>query len=137
VSVRGLLPDVKLDVPGTVITPLCVIAPPAIADKLPPFVKVSAGKAIAAVSNCRVKLRKFVKPVKLGNIAPALILRSETSRIFVCVPPNTSAAVPKLLACVPSSMSEVGAVTATVVVPPVAVIAPTSLIVPPAMSDKF
>jgi len=135
--VIGLPPAVKLDVPGTVITPLCVIAPPAIADKLPPFVKVSAGKAIAAVSNCSVKLRKLVKPVKLGNTAPALMLRRETSRIFVCVPPNTSAAVPKLFACVPNKMSDVGALTATVVVPPVAVMVPVSLIVPPAMSDKF
>ena len=137
VKVMGLPPAVKLEVPGTVNAPVCVIAPPAIADKLPPLVNVIAGKAIAAVSNCNVKLRKLLKPVKLGNTAPAFVLRRDTSRIFDSVPPNTNAEVPKLLACVPSKMSDVAAVTATVVVPPAAVIGPVSLIVPPAVSDKF
>lgn len=41
----------KLEVPGTVNTPLCVIAPPAVIAALPLLVKVIAGRAIAALSN--------------------------------------------------------------------------------------
>ena len=48
----ALAPAVKLDVPGTVNAPVCVIAPPAVAIKLPLLVKVIAGNAIAALSNC-------------------------------------------------------------------------------------
>src|SRR5438445_309778 len=130
-------PVVRLDVPGTTNAPVCVIAPPAVADKLPPLVKVMAGNVIAALLNTMVRLRKFVKPVKLGMVAPALVLRNDTSRILLLVPPNTNADVPKSLACVPSNISEAAVVTATVVVPPVAVIAPDSVILPPAVNDKL
>jgi len=81
-NVIALLPAVKLDVPGTTNAPVCVIAPPAVADKLPPLVKVTAGNAIAALSNIIVKLRKLVKPAKLGIVEPAFTLRIEISRIF-------------------------------------------------------
>src|SRR5436309_3451861 len=74
VKVIALLPAVKLDVPGTVIVPVCVIAPPANATKLPALVNVTAGNAIAALLKVMVKLRKLVKPVKPGNTAPALTL---------------------------------------------------------------
>src|SRR5579871_1949200 len=51
VKVIALAPALKLDVPGTVNTPVSVIAPPAIALKLPLFVNVKAGNAIAVLSN--------------------------------------------------------------------------------------
>lgn len=47
VKSMALPPAVKLAVPGTVMAPVCVIAPPAVRAKLPPFVKVSVGTAIA------------------------------------------------------------------------------------------
>ena len=50
VNVIGLLPAVKIEVPGTVNMPLCVIAPPAVKDIDPPLVNVTAGKAIAALA---------------------------------------------------------------------------------------
>ena len=136
VKVIALLPAVKLEVPGTVNTPLCVIAPPAVITALPLFVKVIAGRAIAALLNVSVKLRRLVNPVKLGSTAPLLILRNEKSRIFDLVPPKTKADVPKSLACVPSKISEPDAVTATVVAPPVAVITPDSVILPPAVNES-
>ena len=111
--------------------------PPAVADKLPPEVKVIAGNAIAALLNTIVKLRKLVKPVKLGNRAPLFTLRKETSRILDCVPPNTGAEVPKSLAKEPNKISEAAEVTATVVVPPVAVIAPVCVMLPPEVIERF
>ncbi len=96
-KVIALAPAVKLAVPGTVKTPDCVIAPPAVAIKLPPLVKVVAAKAMPALSNCSVRLRKEDRPEKLDMVAPAFVLRKPTSRILACVPPNTTALVPKLL----------------------------------------
>ena len=113
-----------------------MIAPPAVALKLPLLVNVMAGNAMAALSNCNVKLRKLLMPVKLGNAAPALVLRKPMSRIFVKVPPKTGAVVPKLLACVFNRISEVAVETAKVVAPPVAVMTPDCVIEPPAVNDK-
>ena len=130
-------PALKLEVPGTVIVPVCDIAPPAVAIKLPPLVKVTAGNAIAALSKYKVKLRKLVKPLKLGTLAPLLTFRMDTSRILLFVPPKTNADVPKSFNCEPNKISELAAVTATVVVPPVTVITPLSLILPPEVTLKF
>ncbi len=68
--------------------------------------------------------------------AVPLVLRKPTSRMLATVPPNTIAAAPKLLACVFKVMSETAVVTATVVAPPVAVIAPDCVIEPPDVNDK-
>jgi len=119
-----------------------VIAPPAIALKLPPLVNVNAlpGNVIAALSNWMVKLRKLVSDVKLvGNTALALVLRNPMSRKLASVPANVMAVDPKLLACVLSNTSELAAVTLMDVaaVPPVAVIAPLSVILPPATNVKL
>ena len=51
------------------------------------------------------------------------------------MPPNETAL--RLFNCVSREISELGAVNAKVVVPPVAVITPISEILPPAASDKF
>ena len=48
-------PVVKLDVPGIVNTPDWVIAPPAVIDRLPEFVSVTAGSAIAALLKINVR----------------------------------------------------------------------------------
>ena len=106
VKVIALAPALKFAVPGTVIAPVCVIAPPAVAFKLPLLVKVTAGNAIAALSNVIVKLRKLVSPVKLGNTAPLLTLRNATSRTLLLVPPKIKADVPKLFAWLPNKISE-------------------------------
>jgi hypothetical protein len=53
-----LAPALKLDVPVTDNVPVCEIAPPAIALKLPLI--EAAGKVIAALLNSIVKLRKLV-----------------------------------------------------------------------------
>ena len=98
---------------------------------------MAADIVMPAASKLSVKLRKLLKLENVGVAAPALIFLSVTSRILAVVPPNTNAAIPILLAWVPSKISDAGAVTATVVVPPVAVSAPVSLIVPPAVNDKF
>ncbi len=52
VAIIELVPELKLVVPGTVNTPVCVIAPPAIKLKLPLFTNVKAGSATAALSYC-------------------------------------------------------------------------------------
>ena len=49
VKVMALVPALKLEVPGTVMMPDCVIAPPAVILMLPPLLKVTVGKAIAAL----------------------------------------------------------------------------------------
>src|SRR5581483_7341065 len=121
VKVIGFAPAINVDVPGTVNTPDCVIAPPAVADKLPLLVKVMAGNAIAALAKFIVKLRKLVKLVKLGNTAPALVLVMLTSRMLATFPPNTGAFVPRLLPALFNKISDVAAVTDSVVAPPVAV----------------
>ncbi len=135
VAVIELAPALKLVVPGTVNAPDCVIAPPAIALKLPLLVRVIAGNAMAAVSNCKDKLRKLLKPAKLGNVAPLLALRKPTSRIFATVPPKARVLVPKMLALVFSRISEAAAVTMAVMLPPV-VMMPLCEIEPPEVSDK-
>ena len=56
-------------------TPESVMSPPALTLKLP--VSVVADKAIAALSNCRVRLRKPVG--KVGVDALALVLRNARS----------------------------------------------------------
>src|SRR5579872_392085 len=87
-----------------------------------------------------VKLRKFVNEAKLvGNTAPALVLRKPISRKLLSVPPNVIAVDPKLLACVFNNTSEPAAVTLMDVanVPPVAVMAPVSVILPPAIKVKL
>lgn len=133
VKVIGFAPAVKVEVPGTVNTPVCVIAPPAVATKFPPLVKVVAAKDIAALLNVNVKFRRLVIPVKLGIAAPAFELFREISRIFVKVPANTGAEVPKLFVWV-SNISEATAVTLNVLAPPVAVNAPVCVIDPPAVT---
>lgn len=40
------LPELKVAVPGTVSTPLCVMMPPAVTVKLPPLVSERVGKVI-------------------------------------------------------------------------------------------
>ena len=71
VKVMALLPALKLAVPGTVMTPVCVIAPPAVTTKLPPEVSVTVGKAMPAVVKSKVKLRKLVKLARFVNsVAP-------------------------------------------------------------------
>jgi hypothetical protein len=76
-----LLPALTIVVPGTTIAPVCVTAPPAVSDKLPLLVNVTAPNAIPALLLVNVKLRKFVKPVKLEVAALASTLRNEISRI--------------------------------------------------------
>lgn len=79
VKVIGFAPALKLEVACTDNAPVWVIAPPAVATNAPPVVKVIAGNAIAALLKVSVKLRKLVKPVKLGIAAAALVLRKFTS----------------------------------------------------------
>lgn len=77
VSVIPKLPVLKLAVPGTMMAALCVIAPFAITDKLPLFVKVraEAGKVTPALLKSIVKLRKAVRSAKLvGRLALPLVL---------------------------------------------------------------
>lgn len=50
VKVIGKLPVIKLAVPGTVAGADCVIAPPAVIERLPPEVKVTPGIMIGALS---------------------------------------------------------------------------------------
>ena len=91
-----------VDVPGTTIAPVCVIAPPAVNDKLPLLVNVTAPSVMPALLFTNVKLRKFVKPLKLDVAALAFVLRNEISRISAAtagpVLLNTTALEPKLLA---------------------------------------
>ena len=70
VKVMALAPALKLEVPGTVKAPVWVMAPPAVTDKLPPEVSVSAGKVIAVVVKFKVRLRKLVKLARfVGSVA--------------------------------------------------------------------
>ena len=133
----ALAPVENEAVPGTVATPVCVIAPPAVTARLPPPVSVIAGRLIAALSKASVRFLRLASPAKLGRTAPAFVLRRLTSRMLETVPPNTGALTPRLFACVPSRMSEPAALTARVVVPPVAVIAPVSVMAPPAVRFRL
>lgn len=117
VKVIALLPAVKLAVPGTVNAPVWVMAPPAVAVKLPALFKVSAGKAMAALSNCKVRLRKLVSEAKfVGSAAAALVLRKPTSRTLPKVPAKLTAPV-MLLACVCNKTSEPAVLWVKVKVP--------------------
>ena len=69
----------RVVVPGTVIAPVCVRAPPAVTVRLPPAVSASVGSAIGALSNVRVRLRRFVNPTSDGIVAPPFTLRTPTS----------------------------------------------------------
>lgn len=138
VKVMALAPALKVAVPGTVITPVCVIAPPAVAERLPPFTKVKAVKAMPALSKTTVKLREFVKLAKLvGKVAAASILRKPTSRMLPKLPPKVTAPL-KSLGCVFKRTSEFATVEAKVTVPAPAawVIAPVSVIEPPEVSER-
>lgn len=124
--------------PGTVSAPVCVIAPPAVADRLPPAANVNAGKLIAAALNSNVKLRKLLSDVKfVGKAALLLILRNPTSRMLVSVPPKVTAPV-MLFACVCREMSLFIAVDAIVNAPAevACVIAPDCVIAPPDVNDS-
>ena len=99
VKLMALAPAVKLAVPGTVKAPVWLITPPAVATKFPLFVKVKAGKVIAALLKVTVKLCKLVREAKfVGNAALALILRNPMSRKLPNVPAKVMAVDPKLLA---------------------------------------
>ena len=49
VKVMALAPALKVAVPGTVKTPVCIIAPPAVMLMSPPAARLSVGNAIAAL----------------------------------------------------------------------------------------
>ncbi len=98
-SAMSLTPAAKVVVPVTIRFPLSVMAPPAVTLRLPPAVRVRVGRVTGAVLKVRVRLRRLVRPARAGTMAPALMLRSPTSRMLLCVPPNDTAP-PKLLACV-------------------------------------
>ena len=71
VKVMAFAPTVKLDVPGTVSAPLCVTAPAAVTTRLPPLVRVSAGKVMPVLLKFKVRLRKLLKLARLlGSAAP-------------------------------------------------------------------
>ena len=73
VKVMALPPAVKLEAPGIVKAPLCVMAPPAVTEIAPPLFKVKAGSAMAAALKSKVKLRSEVREAKLvGRLAEAL-----------------------------------------------------------------
>ena len=138
VKLMALFPALKLAVPGTVMTPVCVIAPPAVADREPPFTKVKAVKAMPVLSKATVKLREFVKLAKLvGKVAATSILRKPTSRILPKLPPKVTAPL-KSLGWVFRRISELAAVEARVTVPALAacVMAPVSVIEPPEISER-
>lgn len=112
------------EAPGTVNIPDCVIAPKVVTDSAPLFVRVIAGRSIAALLNLKVKLRKLVKPEKLGDTAPKLLFLMLTSRILVTVPPNNNGKEPKLLEVWLRIMSVLAVVKLTVMKPPDALSAP-------------
>lgn len=108
--------------------------------KLPLLVKTTAGIVIPALSNCSVKLRKLVMPLKLGIDAPVFELRNAISRILL----NTAGAVllnvtlpPKLFANDPNKISELAVATPKMTEPLVAVITPLCVIDPPAVTVKL
>ena len=109
-------PVVNDAVPGTVNAPLWVIAPPAINTILPLECSVVAGRAMAALSNCSVRLRKLVNVESVGAVAAAFTLRISTSRMLVSVPAKETAPV-KLFAAVSSRISLLAAVDVKEVVP--------------------
>ena len=134
----ALAPALKLDVPATPIAPVCVIAPPALATRLP--LRLTAPKLMPALSKSNVRLRKLVNPVKLGVAAAAFTFLIATSRMSDnpagAVLLNTMALDPKSLACVFNKISEFAALTPKVVVPAFAVITPVCVILPPAVKVK-
>src|SRR5258708_21880895 len=101
----ALAPAAKLLVPPTVAAPVWVIAPPAVIEAVP--LALNAPSAIAALSNCRVRLRRLVRP--LTAEAPALTLRSAKSRVLAVGPP-TLTAPGQFFALLARRMSQGGAV---------------------------
>ena len=98
VKVMALPPAVKLEVPGTVKAPVCVMAPPAVTEIDPPLFKVKVGKAMAAPLKFRVKLRKAVSEEKLvGKVAAALELVKLKSCTLPRVAPAAKATAPLIL----------------------------------------
>ena len=84
----------KLAVPGTVIVAPSVMLPFAVADKLPPFVKVKAeaGKTIPALLKLIVKLRKAVSELRfVGKVAAESILYRVKSWTLASVAPVAKA----------------------------------------------
>ena len=124
---------VNVVAPPTVKAPDWVIEPPAVALRLPLAFKV--GRSMGAASNVSARLRRFVRPARAETVAPALTLRSDTSRMLPWVPPKATAP-PKLLACVSSRMSEFVAVLARLVVP-VTINAPDWVRLPPLVTVTF
>lgn len=109
------------------IAPTCEIAPLAIAVKLP--VKLTAGRAIAAASKIKVKLRKPVGKVGITAVALALrIAKSLTLPLLVI-----TGVAPKLLAKLPNKISE-RAVVVVKVATPVTLIAADCVIDPAAVN---
>lgn len=105
VKVMGLAPALKLDAPGTVITPICVIGPVAVTVKLRPTVEVCSIKpmVLLILTSLAPVLLTFTSPVntlfcvKVIGFAPAL--KSEfpsTVNAPVCVIAPTAVTV-KLL----------------------------------------
>ena len=113
------------------------VTPFAKTSRLPPSVNVIAGKVMLLPVKVSVRLRKLVSPEKLGDVAPAFEFCKAISRILLSVPLNTVGFVPKLLTSVFNKISESAAVTARVVVPPLAVIVPVWVILPPAVKFRF
>ena len=98
VSVMPKPPVVKLEVPGTVKTPDCVMVPPAVTAIEPPLFKVSAGSAMAALLKFSVKLRKAVKEVRfVGKAAEALLFVRLKSCTFPKVAPAAKVMAPLIL----------------------------------------
>jgi hypothetical protein len=122
--------------PVVVRLPLAVSRAPLAAERLPPLARVKAGSVRLAALKARVRPRRLVSVEKSGSAAVALMLRSETSRMFAWVPPNTGAVAPKSFAAVPRRMSDPAAVTETVVVPPAVVMEPVWETAPPAMRAR-
>src|SRR5258708_36721647 len=91
----ALAPAAKLLVPPTVAAPVWVIAPPAVIEAVP--LALNAASPIAALSNCRVRLRRLGRPVRAGEVAPALSGGNAKRRGVVAGPPTLTRTV-KILA---------------------------------------
>ena len=93
ISVMGNAPAEMVVVPGAMIWPACVTAPPEVTDKLPPLVKVVSGTTTGAAVKSTVKFCRLVNVSKLaGSVALALTLSSATLLMLLSVPhkSNTS-----------------------------------------------
>src|SRR5258706_7602513 len=103
VRVMAWAPAAKLLAPVTLAAPVWVIAPPAVAAAVRLALKLPS--ASLALSNCRVRLRRLVRPLRVGVLAPALTSRKAKSRMLAAVPPTLTAPA-RLLACVLSRSEE-------------------------------